>query len=191
MKYTVNLNVKELSKLAEDLNKYADSFEEKVKTFLDKLADLAISVASVNEGDFSGYIVYSKEFGGGNSIKIMAKDSQVITNSWYAGSKSKELRQETISPLLMAEFGSGHYAISEAGIGGQGTLNEYGHAFDSNGWYWWTDDVTQVTSGDAMISAANGRWKFHSYGTPPSRPLHNAVMACINEVEEIAREVFR
>jgi hypothetical protein len=91
----------------------------------------------------------------------------------------------------MAEFGSGHYAITEEGIGGQGTLNTYGHAFDSNGWYWWTDDVTQVSSGDVMVSAANGRWKFHSYGTPPSRPLHNAVMTCISEVEEVAREVFR
>lgn len=191
MKYSVNLNVRDLMTLADELNQYADRFEEKIKIFLDKLADLAIYVASVNEGDFSGYIVYSKEFEGNKTVKVMAKDSQVITNSWYAGSKSTDLKQEEISPLLMAEFGSGRYAISEAGIGGQGSLNVYGHAFDSNGWYWWTDDVTQVSSGDAMVSAANGRWKFHSYGTPPSRPLHKAVMTCISEVEEIAREVFR
>lgn len=191
MKYSVNLNVRDLKAFANELNQYADMFEVKVKTFLDKLADLAIHVASINEGDFSGYIVYSKEFEGSKTVKVMAKDSQVITNSWYAGSKSTELRQEEISPLLMAEFGSGRYAISKEGIGGQGTLNTYGHAFDSNGWYWWTDDVTQVSSGDAMVSASNGRWKFHSYGTPPSQPLHKAVMACISEVEEIAREVFR
>ena len=188
----VSLDTKELDALADYLDNYARTFEQKVQTFLEKLAEKGIEVASVNGGDFSSYIVYSKKVESGTKVLMIAKDREEITNSWYASSTSKELRQETISPLLMAEFGSGHYAISAegeaSGLGGQGTLNKYGHAFDSNGWYWWSDDATSMDG--EPLNEKNGRWKFHSRGTHPSQPLHKAVMACIEQVEGIAREVF-
>lgn len=188
----VSLDTKELDALADYLDNYARTFEQKVQTFLEKLAEKGIEVASVNGGDFSSYIVYSKKVESGTMVKMIAKDREEITNSWYASSTSKELRQETISPLLMAEFGSGHYAISAegeaSGLGGQGTLNKYGHAFDTNGWYWWSDDATSMDG--EPLNEKNGRWRFHSRGTHPSQPLHKAVMACIEQVEGIAREVF-
>ena len=188
----VSLDTKELDSLADYLDNYARTFEQKVQTFLERLAEKGIEVASVNGGDFSSYIVYSKKVESGTKVLMIAKDREEITNSWYASSTSKELRQETISPLLMAEFGSGHYAISAegeaSGLGGQGTLNKYGHAFDSNGWYWWSDDATSMDG--EPLNEKNGRWKFHSRGTHPSQPLHKAVMACIEQVEGIAREVF-
>lgn len=188
----VSLDTKELDALADYLDNYARTFEQKVQTFLERLAEKGIEVASVNGGDFSSYIVYSKKVESGTKVKMIAKDREEITNSWYASSTSKELRQETISPLLMAEFGSGHYAISAegeaSGLGGQGTLNKYGHAFDSNGWYWWSDDATSMDG--EPLNEKNGRWRFHSRGTHPSQPLHKAVMACIEQVEGIAREVF-
>ena len=188
----VSLDTKELDALADYLDNYARTFEQKVQTFLERLAEKGIEVASVNGGDFSSYIVYSKKVESGTKVLMIAKDREEITNSWYSSSTSKELRQETISPLLMAEFGSGHYAISAegeaSGLGGQGTLNKYGHAFDTNGWYWWSDDSTSMDG--EPLNEKNGRWRFHSRGTHPSQPLHKAVMACIFQVEEIAREVF-
>ena len=188
----VSLDTKELDALADYLDNYAKTFEQKVQTFLEKLAEKGIEVASVNGGDFSSYIVYSKKVESGTMVKMIAKDREEIPNSWYSSSTAKELRQETISPLLMAEFGSGHYAISAegeaSGLGGQGTLNKYGHAFDSNGWYWWSDDATSMDG--EPLNEKDGRWRFHSRGTHPSQPLHKAVMACIEQVEEIAREVF-
>lgn len=188
----VSLDTKELDALADYLDNYARTFEQKVQTFLERLAEKGIEVASVNRGDFSSYIVYSKKVESGTKVLMIAKDREEITNSWYASSTSKELRQETISPLLMAEFGSGHYAISAegeaSGLGGQGTLNKYGHAFDTNGWYWWSDDATSMDG--EPLNEKNGRWRFHSRGTHPSQPLHKAVMACIEQVEGIAREVF-
>ena len=188
----VSLDTKELDALADYLDNYARTFEQKVQTFLERLAEKGIEVASVNGGDFSSYIVYSKKVESGTKVLMIAKDREEITNSWYASSTSKELRQETISPLLMAEFGSGHYAISAegeaSGLGGQGTLNKYGHAFNSNGWYWWSDDATSMDG--EPLNEKNGRWRFHSRGTHPSQPLHKAVMACIEQVEGIAREVF-
>lgn len=188
----VSLDTKELDALADYLDNYARTFEQKVQTFLERLAEKGIEVASVNGGDFSSYIVYSKKVESGTKVLMIAKDREEITNSWYSSSTSKELRQETISPLLMAEFGSGHYAISAegeaSGLGGQGTLNKYGHAFDSNGWYWWSDDATSMDG--EPLNEKNGRWRFHSRGTHPTQPLHKAVMACIEQVEGIAREVF-
>ena len=195
MNYTVQLDSNELTALAHKLDMYAARFEINVRRFLSRLADLSISVARVNEGDFAGYIAYSKVFeteGGEQTVRMIAK-SDPITRSWYVSSTSNEPKEETISPLLMAEFGSGHYAIQSegeaAGLGGQGTLNLNGHAFDANGWYWWTDDAG-MGSDAHLIKDENGRFKYHSYGQHPSQPLHNAVMACIREVEGIAREVF-
>jgi len=189
MKYNVSLDSKELYKLSVDILNYADEFERKVKIFLERLAEVGIEVASRNGGDFSHYITYSKKFDDNTTVVITAHSSP-ITAEWYAGSQTKKVRTEEISPILMAEFGSGHYAIpGEGGIGGQGTLNKYGHAFDTDGWYWWSDEPTSLGGGE-VVKDANGRFKFHSMGTRPSRPLHKAVMACIFQVEEIAREVF-
>ena len=190
MNYKVNLDSKELFKLSSDLLKYADDFENKVRIFLARLAQVGIEVASVNGGDFSRYITYTTRWENNTTIKITAH-SRPLVSEWYASSKTDEKRVEVISPLLMAEFGSGNYAIpGEGGIGGQGTLNMYGHAEDTDGWYWWSDDAAYRSEDDLMIKSANGRWKFHSRGVHPSQPLHKAVMACIEQVEEIAREVF-
>jgi len=193
--YNVRLDSNELYDLARKLDVYATRFDLKVRTFLKMLADLAIDVAKTNEGDFAGLIVYSKVFEtkeGGQAVKMVAK-SDPIMRAWYASSTSNEVRTEEISPLLMAEFGSGHKAINAtgevAGMGGQGTLNLFHHAFDSNGWYWWTDEAIGGTDAQ-LVNDTNGRFKYHSYGQSPSQPLHNAVMACIREVEGIAREVF-
>lgn len=189
MNYTVRLDSNELRKLSWDILHYADEFETKVQIFLNRLADLSIEVASVNGGDFSRFITYSKKMPDGTTI-VVSGNSKLIKSEWYAGSNSKEVRSEVISPILMAEFGSGHYAISDkSGLGGQGTLNKYGHAFDTEGWYWYAD---MPPKGDAepVKTAKSGKVKYHSEGNIPTQPLHKAVMACIEQVTGIAKEVF-
>ena len=190
MKRYVKFEAKDMFALANELEAYAETFESKVRTFLSRLADLGISVAQANGGVFGSYIVYSKDFetqDGDYTVNMVAKDSTEIVNTWYVSSTSAEPRQEAISPLLMAEFGSGRYAISKEGMGGQGTLEpNYGHAFDSNGWYWWADEMRD----GELKKTANGRFLFHSDGLPPYQPLHKAVMACIEQVVGIAQEVF-
>ena len=189
MRYTVQLNTKELYELADELEKYADSFEDKVKEFLSKLADAGIGVAQANGGVFGSYIVYSKEFKDNTTLYMVARGEPIV-RTWYISSKGTEARQETINPLLMAEFGSGRYAIDAegeaAGLGGRGTLNLYGHANDVNGWYWWADEMRD----GELRKVKDGRFLFHSDGLPPYQPLHKAVMACIEQVEGIAKEVF-
>jgi hypothetical protein len=197
MKYSVSLDSNQLYNLADELQRYAEKYEAKVQIFLERLADLGISVAKQHEGDFAGYIAYSKEFefgGEKQTVYMLASDSQLIPKAWYVSPKSAEIREESINPLLMAEFGSGHEAIKAegeaAGLGGQGTLNTYGHAFDADGWYWWSDSSDTETGDEIKAVSKKGRFKHHSRGVPPSRPLHEAVKACLAQVEGIAQEVF-
>lgn len=192
MRYSVRLDSNDLYALSEDILKYADNFDKKVELFLNKLADLSIEVASMNGGDYGRFIVYTKKMPNGTTI-IVTGNSKLVKREWYASSTSKTVRREVISPLLMAEFGSGYYAISDdnaPGLGGQGTLNMYGHAFDEDGWYWYADS-TSDSEATVVSTSQKGRIKFHSMGVHPSRPLHKAVMACIQQVQEVAIEVFR
>ena len=185
------LSPKSLYKLADDLREYADKMPLKIQQFLDALADRGISVASVNEGDFAGYIVYSKEFtidGGDYVLKLVAKDRQAITNSWYSSSSpNADLRSDTFSPLLMAEFGSGVHQVPDS----VGRLpDSMGHGGDPEGWYWWTDSP-QYNDGEQYKSTAkNGRMLFHSKGSKPTMPMHKALMEMIDNIDVIARSVF-
>lgn len=198
MKYVVRLDSNELYNLANELERYAEKYEAKVQIFLERLADFGISVAKQNEGDFAGYIVYSKKFefdGEKQTVYMIARDSQLISKTWYISPKSAEMREESINPLLMAEFGSGHEAIKAegeaAGLGGQGTLiPSYGHAFDADGWYWWSESSDTEKGDEIKAVSKKGRFKHHSKGVPPSRPLHNAVKDCIAQIKGLAQEVF-
>lgn len=191
----VNLTSEDMFKLADYLKEYAKRFEECVHTFLDMIAERGIQVAKINEGDFAGCMVYEKVFtneGEDYKVSIIARDRNLITNAWYASAKSQEVRSYEISPLLMAEFGSGFYAQTHPNVpeAGQGTLNVYGHANDSNGWYWYSDEV-KARTGDMIESVSStGRYKYHSYGNPPSMPLQKAVDEIIKDVEGIARQAF-
>jgi hypothetical protein len=187
------LNANSLQKLADELRDYANSLPMKIEQFLNALADRGIEVARQNEGDFTGYIVYSKEFetdGSEYMLRMTAKDAQAITNSWYVSSSpNAEIRSETFSPLLMAEFGSGAYQVDNYGIGR--LPDSMGHGGDEKGWYWWTDDAS-YRDGEIWMgtSKKTGRYRFWSKGSHPTMPIHNAVMKMIEEIDSIARSVF-
>lgn len=192
--FDISLNPSELRQAAEELRAYADDFKTKVKMFFDACADHGIMIATMHEGDFAGEIVYSKKFeeqGGEFCVYIVATDTP-IRRAWYTSAKGGKMKEAYIRPLLMAEFGSGFKALSDipAGVNaGQGTLNTYGHAFQENGWTWWSSDASDQ-EGASMINSKEGRWLFRSYGTPPSRPLHHAVQSLIRDVEGIALSIF-
>lgn len=103
----------------------------------------------------------------------MAFDRAKITSVW----KTKEgLKSAEVSPLLMAEFGSGQYAQNPNNIVGvgQGTFPGQKHAFDEEGWYW-------VGLDDKL---------YHSYGIDPSMPMYEASQALFETAVRVAREVF-
>lgn len=192
--FNLSLDTNQLYKTANEIREYAREFAEKVKAFTEACADHGIMIAQMHEGDFTGYIAYSKRFeieDNEYTVYIAASSSEIL-KTWYTSATGDNTKSASINPLLMAEFGSGFKALSEIPSGvtaGQGTLNTYGHANQPYGWSWWTDDASDQ-EGATMIKSKGGRWLFHSTGTPPSRPLHNAAQSLINDVEGIALSIF-
>lgn len=165
-----------LQKAVEELTNYKNSLKSKAQIFIDRLLDIGIEVAEVNSGEYRGAISFTKmelstDF---DCIGILvARDKYQIISEWF---RNGQLVSAEVSPLYMAEFGSGWYAevLYAVQNAGQGTFPNQVHAFDENGWHWTTPDgVTH-----------------HSMGIKPTHPMHNANMALINNVTTIAREVF-
>ena len=176
------LKSSELRAAADELKNYIVTFKEKVKTLERRLADKGISVAqnSVSAG-FRDYIIFQK-FENENSVQIVAAETSRLISSWLRYGQQVDA---IVSPLLMEEFGSGKHAVLWEGTNGStGTLSDgtsvgrgsfprQTHA-DEN--YWHYMDL-------------NGRW--HTVdGVTPGRPMHNAVMEIITQIDITAREVF-
>ena len=98
---------------------------------------------------------------GASSIIIPTSNSIFV--EWATGSA-------VVDPLLMAEFGSGQFAVE----GHRGTFPNQKHAFDPNGWYW------RDLSGELH----------HSRGITPTRPLYKAKEEMTQQIREVAERVF-
>lgn len=176
MKYTIHLDTNEINNLIEELNEYKDGLQVKCQMFVQKLADIGIKTAKANTGEYGSMIVFSKEVNlteDGCKAIVIATDGEKIIREWkYHGST----KTAEVSPLLMAEFGSGWLAkvLDDVDGVGQGTFPGQTHAFDKNGW-WWTD--------------LNGE-HHHSIGEAPTYPMHAASLAMIYEMQSVAEEVF-
>lgn len=177
MRLSSDLSVKGLKQLQKDLEKYKETLAEKIERYTTELARYGVKVAEANTGNFGKYIAFEVRTipnkDGCKSI-ILAYDRAKITSVW----KTKEgLKSAEISPLLMAEFGSGQYAQNPNNIVGvgQGTFPGQTHAFDKEGWYW-------VGLDDKL---------YHSYGIDPTMPMYEASQSLIEIAVKVAREVFR
>lgn len=173
----VKLSTSSISKAIDEVNAYRESLKEKCRIFRNRLAEVGIDTAKSNCGEYTGMIVFEKRDDGENSTYIIATDGQKITRQWLykGGIKSVE-----VSPLLMAEFGSGwlakvmDYSLGISGVG-QGTFPGQKHAFDPQGWWWTTPDGE----------------RHHSKGEEPTFPMYAATTAMLFEIERIAKEVFQ
>ena len=176
--FKATLDVKSLNKLANDLQDYAQNIlTVKVENLVNILADKGISICYANVGqEYGSYIAFKKEVevdGGKCTAYVIGEDTQKITRYWRkdGGTASAE-----ISPLLMAEFGSGFKAknpLDVSGVG-QGTFPNQKHAFDPHGW-WWTD-LQGVTH--------------HSEGESPTYPMYSAVLGLVYEINDAIYQAF-
>ena len=109
----------------------------------------------------------------GCKVIMLASENGKIISSW----KTKDgIKTAEVSPLLMAEFGSGRGAenpMKVEGVG-QGTFPNQTHAFDMEGWYW--IDLEGNLN--------------HSYGITAKMPMYKARNIIIEKVTTIAKEVF-
>lgn len=165
-----------IQKAQKELEAYKRSIAEKTKLFVEKLLEVGCESGIANSGDYSGMIVFKKEVvAGSDGVDglLIATDGQKIVREWKFKGGTK---QAIVSPLLMAEFGSGWLSKvldSVDGVG-QGTFPGQTHAFDKNGWWWTTLDGV----------------KHHSYGEAPTYPVHSALYAMMFEIDRIAKEVY-
>lgn len=177
MKISLNpLSMKSIEEAKKELIKYRNSLPVKCQQIVNQLATEGLETAKVNVGSFGKYITFTIQL---NSLKdgykaiLIAKDSQKIVSRWQT---KTGMREEEVSPLLMAEFGSGFKAQNPNDIEGvgQGTFPNQTHAFDKEGWYWIDE---------------NGDLK-HSYGISPTMPMYKASKTIEDRCISIAREVF-
>lgn len=173
----------EIKAAESELRNYANILHDKVSLVLSRLADKGISVAESSLNSMAKYIVFEKVQSDG-SVTIVAREVQYILAEWQQ--KNQPNKTAIVSPLLMSEFGAGQYAVywedsqgtphetlSDGTKIGRGSFPDQKHAFENE---WFYMDV-------------QGNWH-SSRGFKPGRPLHNAVMEIITQIESTAREVF-
>lgn len=172
--FNAEFSVKGIKQLKQELIAYkTKTLPELCKRYVTELAKEGISVAQQNVGGFGKYITFSIKTNprkDGCTALLYAVDSEKIISQW----KTKDgMKSAEVSPLLMAEFGSGWGAENPANVPGvgQGTFpseTAQQNAFKEEGWYWMDLD---------------GTWK-HSRGIEAKLPMYKAS----RKMEEIARK---
>lgn len=161
------------------LEDYKKAIEPKMVLFTERLASVGITIAEVNKGEYSAYLRLTKRLESSTPEQatelVIMTQTRTIQSVWF---KNGKLHSEDVSPVLMAEFGSGMFARDDeptqlAGAG-RGTFPNQTHAFDEEGWWWRTPDGKD----------------HHSFGERPSAPLLNAYNEMVKQYKNIAREVF-
>lgn len=176
------LDVQQINKAIQDLQAYENRFHQNIKLATDILADIGISVASHNvNGKYLPYLLFTKKIenvdDNGVTEIVCAVETGQIYEEWYIDS-AYNTTGYYISPLLMAEFGSGIHAVPYKTIGGQGTMpNTLSNGRNAmRGWWRWKD--------------LNGDWHY-STGEKPTAPVYHAYVAMSGQIRNVFREVFK
>lgn len=169
--FKVDLSEASIRQMKRYLENYQINLRNRNVLFVQKLAERGIEVGKQHGGEYGDYLVFTyTRQGAGKTVvsgKITISQTEFIRRYWYY---KGEVTYADVSPVLMAEFGSGQYAAE----GHQGTFPGQKHADDPNGWHW--TDLEGVTH--------------HSTGESPTEPGHWTVLGIIEEIENVAREVF-
>ena len=177
------LSQQSIQKAIKEIERYKKDLRRKCTVLVDRLADEGITTAQGYATGIGKYITFTKQV---NTSVYGVKGSVTATSPeikvrWVTNDGIQEV---DVSPLLMAEFGSGAKASDAQGLPnadkaqelgmGRGTFPDQTHAFDDGGWSW---------------LGLDGEWH-HSEGTEPTMPMYEASQQMIQEVVRIAREVF-
>ena len=175
-KITLTLSDDSIQNTISTLQNYKQEILNKCERLVSELADSGIEVGKSNTGNFGHYIIFSKKLqpnSNGCTAIIVATETGKIMSQWQT---SDGIKTADVSPLLMAEFGSGWKAQPhfDDDRGGQGTFPEQTHAFDGEGWYW------RDLEGNLH----------HSYGITPTMPMYKAYEEIEKNIISKAKEVF-
>ena len=179
----IKLNADSINNAIKELEDYKKRLQWKCEQFVDRLADVGIKYAKqhilVEDNgvivDRSDLVYFEKELASNidGAVCIVVPYSNPYLSAWKRSAESEEVLTAEVDPLLMAEFGSGAYAVD-------------GHA-------------GTFPSSTAKDNVAHGSWawfdeggvKHYSKGNTPSRPIYNAKEEIRQQIELVAAEVFR
>lgn len=172
------LSKSSIEQLQKDLKTYKLDLTIKCREFVERLANEGIQTArrSVSNTEYGKFISFTKTFVSspyGCQAIMLATNTGIIVSEW----KTKDgVKTADVSPLLMAEFGSGPQAQNPKNVigVGRGTFPEQTHAFES-GWYYMD---------------LQDQWHY-STGVTPSMPMFNAIVEMESQIVLIAKEVFK
>lgn len=170
-----DLSVSGLNDLKRQLLQYKYDLPTKCEKLVSRIlqSGVAVSQAKISESPLGKYVTVTTN---------ISADKMGCKGVLLAKGAVKE--QEGYAPfsiLLAIEFGAGarfnpHPNPLSAEMGyGVGTYPGQIHAFDPNGWYFWSEEKQQ--------------W-IHSYGVKATMPIYSADMEIIQNVVKFAKEVF-
>lgn len=178
-------NSADIKRMADEVEGYRYDFQVKVHTILRRLADKGIAAAALSVGNMGQYITFTKQ-NDPYGVTIVAQETSVIVAEWLQYGKTVHA---DVSPLLMSEFGAGKHAIIWEGQNGNTNTLPDGKQI-GRGSFKYPDQIrTHAFEDSWRYMDVNGNWHTAS-GIKPTRPLHNAVIEIITQVEATAREVF-
>lgn len=175
-KVLVAFNQKALTKAVKDLQDYKMYLRLKRIEFVNALAQIGYDTAESNVGGFNGISFEIRDTDNLNVVLVGFSERQLKT--WW-NKKQGQVVNYDYSPILMAEFGSGKFAISD-------TL----------------EDGTEVGRGTFPTDTKNGErnvwaWKDRENSEPnftsgerPTRPMLRASQEMMKSIESVARQVF-
>ena len=175
--FKTDLSVKGIEQLKKDLLNYKEvTLKNLLRKYVTELAKEGITVCQQNVGGFGKYITFSIKTDvtkDGCKALMLAEETGKIISSWQT---TDGIKTEEVSPLLMAEFGSGWGAENPMNVPGvgQGTFPNQTHAFDREGWYWMDLD---------------GNWNY-SKGINAKMPMYKASQQIQRIAKSKAKEVF-
>ena len=171
MKIHIRLSPESIQQAREQLSNINGLLREKIREFVEELANVGVQVAESNTGEYRDAIKFEVNVSDttfGSTATITMSDKYKIIREWrYRGGN----KQAEVSPSLMAEYGSGKFAVD----GHRGTFPGQKHAWE-NEWHWTTlDNVHHKSSGET-----------------PTRPMFTAYTR-LNDADtvlEVAKRVF-
>lgn len=176
-KFKTDLSIKGIDNLVNELQAYKkDVLQFKIELLVSRLADVGIVMATSNVGDFKNFITFTKQITpkqNGCSGLMLGYNSATNESVWYTQEGEK---RAVISSILMAEFGSGVYAVK----GHRGTFPNQTHAFQ--------DSWKYATEYDAETGKCSG-WVTTS-GIEPTMPMYKASLEMRAQIKAIVNEVF-
>lgn len=167
-----DLSVSGINNLINEIENYKRELNAKCEYFTQRLAARGIAVAKqyASQNGYGNYLVFYHETDGspelGYKTVLVASQTGFIRKEWQT---QDGIREVDVSPLLMAEYGSGNFAVA----GHQGTFPDQTHAFES-AWHW---------------KDLDGVWHSSS-GTHPTQPVYHAWKEMAEVIFDVAKEVF-